>query len=405
MLLLPFRGLHQKVCRPAMLFNSSLFLVFVIAVMALYAAFRRDGARRWLILVASYVFYGAGEPRWIFLLLLTTIFDWFVGLRMGRATTTRARNTWLVVSLVQSIGLLSVFKYGHMLATTFGAPSDTLAWQAPAGISFYTFHTMSYVIDVWRRTRAPCASLLDFALYVAYFPQLVAGPIMRAGEFLPQVERMPDLRMENIALGAQRFALGLFKKIAIADNVALFVDSVFVAPGNQSSWVLWMALYGFSLQMYCDFSAYTDMALGVARAFGIKLVENFDAPYLARSITEFWRRWHLSLSRWLRDYLYVSLGGNRKGSFRSNVNLFITMLLGGLWHGANWTYVVWGGYQGVCLIVERKIGVARDAADDPRWTAWLKRILMFHVLCLSWTMFRAPDFASSMLYASRLFTH
>jgi D-alanyl-lipoteichoic acid acyltransferase DltB (MBOAT superfamily) len=264
---------------------------------------------------------------------------------------------------------------------------------------------MSYTIDIYRRKIAPSESALEFALYVSFFAQLVAGPIVRSMEFLPQVRPMKDLRVERIAEGAQRFLLGLVKKVVIADNVGLFVDQVFAAPEGYGALTLWFASYGFALQIYCDFSGYTDMALGIGRAFGLRFPENFDAPYLAASITEFWRRWHMSLSRWLRDYLYFSLGGSRSSRAKTYRNLMITMLLGGLWHGAAWTFVLWGGLHGLMLAIERMLGFGRER-DGPRGSPLaigIRRFVTFQLTCVAWVMFRAESFESLGVYLSRMF--
>ena len=385
-----------------MLFNSAIFLLFLGVLLPLYALTPRGGARRWLLLVASYLFYAHWDPRFVTLLLLSTIVDFEAGRRIHERDDPVARRGWLLLSLAVNLGVLAVFKYGRLLLGTVGLDASGLPAEIPVGISFYTFQTLSYTIDIYRRNTSPCQSRLDFALYVSFFAQLVAGPIVRAGEFLPQVRPLPDAKLGDVAVGFQRFTLGLFKKVVIADNVGLFVDSAFLTPGRYDAVVLWCAAYGFALQIYMDFSGYTDMALGVARMFGLKLPENFDAPYLSRSITEFWRRWHMSLSRWLRDYLYIPLGGSRRSTMRTYVNLMATMLLGGLWHGASWTFVVWGAFHGGLLAIERALGV--DATGERRGgVARLARVvLVFHLVCVGWVVFRSRSFPMMHQYLVRM---
>jgi len=393
--------------------NSSVLALLFLVLLGLYGCLRRSGARKILLLVASYLFYAQWDWRYLGLLVLSTGVDYLAGARMGGEDRPSRRRGWLLLSLVVNLGVLAAFKYGNFLAQSLaglwaelGIAVPRLPGEIPVGISFYTFQTLSYTIDIYRRKTRPTKSLLDFALFVSFFPQLVAGPIVRSTEFLPQLERLRDLRLERVASGLQRFLLGLFKKVVIADNVALFVDNVFINPMDHGALTLWCAAWGFALQIYCDFSAYTDMALGTARAFGFRLPENFDAPYLSRSITEFWRRWHMSLSSWLRDYLYIPLGGSRLGVGKTYRNLMITMLLGGLWHGANWTFVLWGGLHGLFLAVERLRGVRAEAEAASGWTplAVLRGLVTFQLVSLTWVVFRAPNFTELGLYLSRMGT-
>jgi alginate O-acetyltransferase complex protein AlgI len=396
-----------------MLFNSAVFIFFAATVFTLYAALRTPRARASLLLIASYLFYANWDYRYLPLLLLSTLVDFTAAKRISRAAPGARRRVWLLASLLTNLGLLGIFKYGNFfldnLTPLFPVLSDgmpKLPGEIPIGISFYTFQTLSYTIDCYRGKFQPCTSRLQFALYVAFFPQLVAGPIVRPNELLPQIRSLAGLRAPNVAEGFQRFVLGLFKKVVIADNVALFVDAVFASPDNHGSLTLWCGAYAFALQIYCDFSAYTDMALGLARAFGIRLPENFDSPYISASITEFWRRWHMSLSRWLRDYLYISLGGNRGTRWGTYRNLMLTMLLGGLWHGAGWTFVLWGAFHGGLLAFERALGVGPDASQSAGASLHraLRTVLTFHLVCLGWVLFRAPDLAATSTYVSRMFT-
>jgi len=396
-----------------LLFNSVIFCVFMMVLLPLYWGIRHSTARKWLLLFASYAFYAHWDYRYLSLLLLSTAVDFLAGRRLARVQGRALRRFWLLASLITNLGVLAVFKYGNFL---IASAAPLWAWLGvtplhfpdtiPVGISFYTFQTLSYTIDVYRGRTSECRSLLDFALFVSFFAQLVAGPIVRSTEFLPQLKRMTNLRAASVVSGAQLFMVGLFKKVILADNVGLYVDEVFGQPGNYSAPVLWCGACGFALQIYCDFSGYSDMAIGIGRAFGLQLPENFRAPYLARSITEFWRRWHISLSRWLRDYLYIPLGGNRRGPRRTYANLMLTMLLGGLWHGASWTFVAWGGFHGALLALERLMGWGTDAADRGlrRPTDWLRAVITFMLICISWVMFRADGFPQMFLYLKRMFT-
>lgn len=395
-----------------MLFNSPAFLFFALAVFGLYAAARGPAARRALLLGASYLFYAHWDVRFLPLLLLSTAVDFAAARRVARAAPGARRRAWLGVSLATNLGALGVFKYGSFALESLGSlgfeatgPLPALPGEIPIGISFYTFQTLSYTIDCYRGRIAPTARLGDFALYVAFFPQLVAGPIVRAADLLPQLRALGPLRLDDVGAGAQRFVRGLFKKVVIADNVGLFVDAVFAAPEQHGALTLWCGAYGFALQIYCDFSGYTDMAIGLARALGVRLPENFDRPYLATSVTDFWRRWHISLSTWLRDYLYIPLGGSRGPAHATHRNLMLTMLLGGLWHGAAWTFVLWGAFHGALLAAERAAGVGRGA--PPRNAGPLLRAASgaatLHAVCLGWVIFRAPDFGVLATYLRGLF--
>ena len=393
-----------------MLFNSQIFALFFIAVLAGYAALRRRSSRHVLLLVASYLFYAEWDARYLVLLMLSTAVDYTAGRALHASAVPSIRRRWLFVSLLTNLGILAAFKYGGFLVENLAVVLPGVAplgglfpSEIPLGISFYTFQTLSYTIDVYRRQAEPARSPLEFALYVSFFGQLVAGPIVRARDFLPQLRLQGDLRLGEVSAGVQRFLFGLFKKVVVADNAAIFVDSVFDAPGQYGAITLWCAAYAFALQIYCDFSGYTDMAIGIGRAFGLRIPENFDLPYVSRSITEFWRRWHLSLSTWLRDYLYISLGGSRRGRWRTGRNLMLTMLLGGLWHGAAWNFVIWGGFHGVLLAMERALGVGREPAtgglrDGLRWFVTL------HLVCLGWVIFRIDGLDSLGIQVGRMLT-
>jgi len=311
-----------------MLFQTPEFLAFFVIVVIAVAIARGNKARQLVLLIASWIFYGWASPRFLIPLLFTTFFDYAIGLALEKHRS----KALVAVSVAANLTLLLVLRVEPGL----------LHMAVPLGISFYTFHSISYIVDVYRGELRACRSPLDYALFIAFFPELVAGPIVRGGQFLPQLERDVVIRIDEFAV--LRVMRGLAKKVLIADNVAVFVNAVFADPSQWPSIVIWIATIGFAVQIYCDFSGYTDIAIGLAHVFGFDLPMNFDRPYFARNPRDFWRRWHISLSSWLRDYLYLPIG--RK--------LMITMLLGGLWHGASWNFVLWGAMHGLLLIAYRK---------------------------------------------------
>jgi alginate O-acetyltransferase complex protein AlgI len=358
-----------------------------------------------LLLVASYVFYGAWDYRFLSLLIISTLVDYGAGRGLARTDDPALRRLLLLLSVGTNLGILGFFKYFDFFidsaqqsldAIGLGTDPALLEIVLPVGISFYTFQTMSYTIDVYRRHLEPTDDLLTFAVYVAYFPQLVAGPIERAKRLLPQLER-PRIRpdADTLASGLSLILLGLLKKVVIGDVLANEVDRAF-AGASTAGWVaLVVGVYAFALQIYADFSGYTDIARGASRLMGIELMRNFEGPYLSRSITEFWRRWHISLSQWLRDYLYVPLGGNQRGTVATYRNLMITMLLGGLWHGASWVFVIWGGLHGVYLVGER-LWRRADPTDTPlEWRHVPAIIVTFQLVCFAWIFFRSPDLGTA----------
>ena len=343
-----------------MFFNSLQFAVFFLIVYGLYLNLPHRLQNR-MLLVASYVFYGAWDWRFLSLIAISTVIDFYCGQAMHKSTSDSRRKRFLLISLTANLGMLGFFKYFgffseslSLLFSEFGVNLDpiTLNIVLPVGISFYTFQTLSYTIDIYRRDMKPCKDFLDFALFVSFFPQLVAGPIERARRLLPQLTKPRHIDLKLVSGGIYLIAWGLFKKIVIADNLGVYVDSTFANVEFANGEVL-IAVLAFAFQIYCDFSGYSDIARGLARMLGIKLMLNFNLPYIARNPSDFWRRWHISLSTWLRDYLYLSLGGNRKGNRRTYVNLFTVMLLGGLWHGAAWNFVLWGAYHGLLLGIHR----------------------------------------------------
>ena len=415
-----------------MLFNSSLYGAFLLAAFAVFWALRRQRVARGLFLVtASYGFYfygtydAAQEQRVPFgalgwsVLCLGIIFvgstlDYFIGRVLGRTEDPRKRKALLLVSVVYYLGVLSLFKYAnfavdslHDLLALFGVEVATshLRLVLPFGISFFTFETMSYTIDVYRRELPPCDRYLDYLLFVCFFPHLVAGPIVRPRQMLPQLARVPVANADMQARGLWLIAVGLAKKVGMGDYLSInLVARVFDSPERYSALECLVAVYAYAVQIYCDFSGYTDVAVGSAYLFGYELPENFNAPYTARNLQEFWHRWHISLSTWLRDYLYVPLGGSRGGSWKTYRNLMITMLLGGLWHGASWNFVIWGGLHGVALagtrMWQRRSSTPAEGGADP-W-APLKIFLTFQYVCFAWVFFRAPTFGHATLLLARI---
>ncbi|MEP0845327.1 MAG: MBOAT family protein [Phycisphaerae bacterium] len=410
-----------------MLFQTSEYAILLTSVLLALVLVRTRTLQHVIILIASWIFYMSWDPIFIILLLYCTFNDYFIGIAIGAAKTQARKNFWLVVSLFTNLGVLAVFKYANFCLDSVNDVLTWLGYQAampavnivlPVGISFYTFHSMGYNIDVYRGKTPAERSFLRFAIYVAYFPQLVAGPILRAGQFLPQLSRTITFDAENLRRGANLFLVGLVKKVVVADNVAPLADNVFNDPQGLPSAVIWLGVLAFGVQIYCDFSGYTDMARGTSRMLGIEIPINFNYPYMATTITDFWRRWHISLSSWLRDYLYIPLGGNRHGVAMTYRNLMLTMGLGGLWHGAAWNFVIWGLYQGVLLSAERlfNIGEARPVAAGaeaapPRRASGAQRALagartlLAWLICqyfvyLGWLLFRVHS-ASDLVYCVR----
>ncbi len=385
-----------------MSFPTIEFAVFFVAVFILSWAFMpHPRAWRPFILVASYFFYGWVDWRWVLLLVSSSVINTVAARVIATSPSPRTRKQALIAAICFDIGLLCVFKYLGFFVTEvddfldslgLGSPLPLVQIVLPIGISFFTFQAISYVVDVYRGdTRA--ASLGDVAILQAFFPHLVAGPIVRANELLPQLRVPRDPRTVLAGPGLFLVAGGLVKKTVVADELARrVVDPVFNDPTAHSGAEVLLAIYGFAAQIYCDFSGYTDMAIGLALLLGYVLPQNFNRPYLALSLQDFWRRWHMTLSRWLRDYLYIPLGGNRHGSRRTYRNLMLTMLLGGLWHGAAWTFVIWGGIHGTALSVERW---GRERWVGFRLPAWLAWLVTFHVVCLAWVFFRSPDLSTA----------
>lgn len=397
-----------------MTFNSAEFLFFFPLVLLVYVfAFRRERWRETVLLVASYLFYMSWNWRYAGLLVLSTVVDYSVGRLMAKESRRGVRRNILIASLCSNLGMLCLFKYYNFFVelagpatTLFGVDVSFLKHELllPVGISFYTFQTMSYTIDLYRGENVLEKDFLKFSVFVAFFPQLMAGPIVRAKEFLPQLHRVPLVSQERVQDGLLLVFRGLFKKLAIADLLGILaVDKVFANPAAFSSWDLLIALYGYTFQIYNDFSGYSDIARGLARILGFELPVNFNRPYLSQSVREFWTRWHITLSKWLRDYLYISLGGNRAAPWRVRVNLMITMLLGGLWHGAALHFVAWGAYHGFLLM----IGRSREAAveSSARWGTIRRQLACFHLIVLGWLLFRIQDLPHLIQYVEGLVSY
>jgi len=401
-----------------MTFNSWEFLLFFPTVTSLYFALPHRW--RWLLLlVASCVFYMAFIPAYILILLFTIAVDYVAGILIERSTGTR-RRAWLICSLVANIGVLAVFKYGNFacdnlarIATLLDLhyPAKVIQIILPIGLSFHTFQAMSYTIEVYRGHQRAERHLGIYALYVMFYPQLVAGPIERPQNLLHQFHEPHDFDGSRVAEGLGRMLWGLFKKIVIADRLAIIVNTVYAKPEDFSGIVLLLTTYCFAVQIYTDFSAYSDIAIGAARVMGITLMENFNRPYLSTSMAEFWRRWHISLSTWFRDYLYIPLGGNRVSRPRWCVNVMIVFLLSGLWHGANWTYVIWGAIHGFYLIFGIITRTARNAlakllgADrHPVLRHILAMLITIQLTTFAWVFFRASNYAQAKFILARILT-
>ena len=389
-----------------MLFNSLTFVVFFVLVVGAYWTLRSWETRKNLLLVASYIFYGAWNPPFALLLFATTALDFFLGGRIAAASA-GTRRRWLLASIVSNLSMLGFFKYGNFLLMNFQwlLARAGIAYQPPhldvflpIGISFYTFHSLSYTLDVYRGVCTPTKSLRDFTLAVSFFPQLVAGPIVRAADFLPQLVAAPALRRGQFGWGLMLMTLGMFEKIVLADTMlSSSADSVFGFNGPLKSLDAWAGVLAFSGQIFFDFAGYSTCAIGAALCLGFHLKDNFRFPYAAVGFSDFWRRWHISLSTFLRDFLYIPLGGNRSGPTRAAINLMIVMFIGGLWHGAGWTYVMWGVLHGLYLISERVVGSFVDKAE---WAhTFIGKLFLilstFGCVLIAWVFFRAPDFHSA----------
>ncbi len=376
-----------------MQFNSFIFLFFFSITYLLYLCSGHRQQNR-ILLAASYFFYAAWDYRFLGLILFSTAVNYFAGRQIYNSSSAKTKKKHLVLSIIINLSLLGFFKYYNFFADSLGQlfgwfgmhpPAMALHIILPVGISFYTFQTMSYTIDVYRNRIEACTSPVDFSLYVAFFPQLVAGPIERATHFLPQICTPRVITSTLFKTGAFLFLFGLFEKVVVADNLAVLVDTVYNGKQSDGLSVL-LATYGFAFQILADFDGYSNMAKGLAAMMGFSLMTNFNAPYFSRTASEFWNRWHISLSSWLRDYLYIPLGDNRHGKAATIRNLIITMLLAGLWHGASWMFMLWGAYHALLLVLYHTTG-----RTIGRLPVIFQRILFFHLVCFGWMLFRATD--------------
>ena len=391
-----------------LLFNSTFFLFFFILVLMIYPlVVNRTRIRVWYLLAVSLYFYFKTSGNFVLLLLITALVNFALGAAIHRTESKNGRRAWLGLSLLWNLGTLGYFKYTNFILGTinqlFGGSIPMMDIFLPVGISFFTFQTWSYTLDIYFKKLEPIRSFKDFAFFVSFFPQLVAGPIVRASYFIPQIHKKLELDEETISRALVLIFAGLLKKGVIADYLSVnFVDRIFENPALFSGMENLFGVYAYALQIYCDFSGYSDIAIGVAALMGFSLPINFLSPYRAHSITDFWRRWHISLSTWLRDYIYIPLGGNRKGKSRQYLNLGVTMLLGGLWHGASWNFVFWGGLHGVALIFD-KLWLRLKIANTKVMKV-IGVIVTFHFVCFAWIFFRARTFSDAWLMLTRIFT-
>lgn len=405
-----------------MLFNSGAFAVFLPIVFVLYwfATRKRLKAQNLLLLGASYFFYGCWDWRFLFLLLFSTFLDYFTGLRMAGSSDVHKRKFWFVLSVGINLGFLGVFKYYNFFAESFaevlaGLGLEVHPWTLqvilPVGISFYTFHGLSYVIDIYKKRIEAEHDFVDYALFVSFFPLLVAGPIERATHLLPQIKRPRTFDAEKAVDGLRQILWGLFKKIVVADNCAVYANQIFNNASDYSGSTLVMGALFFAFQIYGDFSGYSDIAIGTARLFGIDLLRNFAYPYFSRDIAEYWRRWHISLSTWFRDYLYIPLGGSR-GNIRMRIrNTFIIFVVSGFWHGANWTFIVWGALNAVYFLPllltdhnRANLGIVASGKWFPSIREFVNILLTFGLTVFAWIFFRADDLTSAIAYVSGIFS-
>lgn len=416
-----------------MLFTRLSFWSFFAVLLVLYSIiYKKNAVRNVYLFALSLFFYYKTGGYFFFLLIFSTIVDYYLGNRIYRATKKWKKKSFVAASVVVNLSLLSYFKYAgfftEVINDVFNTSFEVVDWLAmwsnsltgssfdisniilPVGISFYTFQTISYSVDVYRGKTKPVKNIFDFGFYVSFFPQLVAGPIVRASEFVPQLYQKYSLSRREFGMAMFLILNGLIKKMLISDYLSInFVDRVFSDPASYTGFENLMSIYGYGLQIYCDFSGYTDIAIGVALLLGFRLPLNFNSPYKAANITDFWRRWHISLSSWLRDYLYIPLGGNRKGKLRTYINLMITMLLGGLWHGAAWRFIIWGGLHGIWLALHKGwlelFGKPkREKRNLMDWALhFISVFLTFHLVHFAWIFFRAQDMDTVQLMLYRIF--
>ncbi|WP_339696526.1 MBOAT family O-acyltransferase [uncultured Marixanthomonas sp.] len=396
-----------------MLFNSIDFAIFFPLFFLLYwIVAKKLTLRNIFLLAASYLFYGWWDWRFLFLIIFSSMVDYTIGKLIYKASKKSIKKTFLFISLGVNLGLLAYFKYTNFFIDSFvnsfrffggSLESFSLNIILPVGISFYTFQTLSYTIDIYREKIKPTNDALSFFTFVAFFPQLVAGPIERASHLLPQFHKTYSFNYKAVKSGLLLMALGLFKKMVIADRLAILVNEVYNNPTGHSGQDLIIATIFFAFQIYCDFSGYSDIAIGISRTIGFDLMKNFDTPYFAKSITDFWRRWHISLSTWFRDYVYIPLGGSRNGEYRTYLNLFLVFVISGLWHGAAITFIIWGAIHGIIIVMEKAFGYYKlKIKRDHFIPAFFFTISTFVIVCVAWIFFRANSFADSVYIIKNL---
>jgi alginate O-acetyltransferase complex protein AlgI len=405
-----------------MLFNSVEFLIFLPIVFIVYWFVLKNHFRlqNFFLLTAGYVFYGWWDWRFLFLLMLSSTVDYVVGISLGKTQAERKRKMILMLSISFNIGLLGFFKYFNFFEESFSDLMRTLGVQVnplslkvilPVGISFYTFQSLSYTIDVYKRKMEPTKDALSFFTFVSFFPQLVAGPIERAIRLLPQFTKKRTFDFDLAKDGVKQALWGMFKKVVIADNLAPYVQDIFKHHGQYNGSTLWLGVFYFAIQIYCDFSGYSDIAIGTARLFGFNIMRNFALPYFSRDIAEFWRRWHISLSTWFRDYVYIPLGGNRVSTLKAIRNVLITFTVSGFWHGANWTFVVWGFFNGLLFVPlmllkknKENVGIVAEGRLLPNLKEILQIGLTFFLTLIAWVFFRSENISQSFAYLGQMFS-
>ncbi len=394
-----------------MLFNTGLFLVLFVLFLLVYHSLKRFRNAKMLVVIAfSLYFYYKSSAECVFILVGVCLSDYLLGLWLGRLKRNWKRRLIVALNVMLNVGMLVWFKYFNLLAEAFASITSTrfdpLEIILPAGISFFTFRSISYMVDIYRREIEPCRNLLDYTFFLTFFPPLLAGPVVRAKDMLPQIKANAMLSRRKTSEGLFLIMTGLIKKVVIADYISgNFVDRIFDNPALYSGFENLMGCVGFTIQLYCDFSGYSDMAIGLALMLGYRFKINFDAPFKSQNPTEFWRRWHISLSLWLRDYLYIPLGGNRKGKFRAYFNQFITMVLGGLWHGASWMYIIWGAYHGLLLVLHKTVRSIWRLPESMRGRADIKAfniVLTFALIVVGFTFFRAPSLETVVMIGEQI---
>ena len=395
-----------------MVFSSSIFLFYFLPVFLVVYLLVGRKFKNGVALLASLLFYGFGSPKFLLVLLASIVIDYFLVRQLSKSEAPKHRKLFLVFSVILNIGLLAYFKYANFFVENFNAllsafGSSPMRWTKvvlPIGISFFTFQKMSYTIDVYRKTSAPLKSIADYALFIMLFPQLIAGPIVRYNEIADQItDRRANETTDNRILGFYRFVLGLSKKMLIANILAEYVDQVFALSATEIGLsTAWLGILAYTFQIYFDFSGYSDMAIGIGRMIGFKFPENFNNPYISRSVTEFWKRWHITLGRWMMDYLYIPLGGNRRGKGRTYLNLWIVFFLSGLWHGAAWTFVAWGAYHGLFICIDKLLSGKRKV-ENGKLSTFHSPLSTFIIVMIGWVLFRSDTIGYAVQYVGAMF--